>query len=68
MRTFKNNFEEFYYRPTLLYQLSSPSPSPNPLSQQAPDPDPKVQTKSDKPQNPIFWTGADTIITWATTI
>ena len=43
-------------------QLSSPSPSPSPPSQQSPIPDPKV-TKSENPQNPISWTGADTIIT-----
>ena len=39
---------------------------PNPLSQQAPNPDPGVQTKSEKSENPMFWTGADTIITCAT--
>ena len=40
---------------------------PNPLSQQAPNPDPKVRPSLKKTQNPILWTGADTIITWATT-
>ena len=39
---------------------------PNPLSQQAPNPDPKVRQSLKKPKNPILWTGADTIITWAT--
>ena len=39
---------------------------PNPLSQQARNPDPKFRP-SVKTQNPIIWTGADTIITWATT-
>ena len=38
---------------------------PNPLSQQAPNPDPKVRQSLKKPKNPILWTGADTIITWA---
>ena len=40
------------------------SPSPNLPSQQVPSPDPKSRTNL---KNPILWTGADTIITWATT-
>ena len=43
--------------------LSSRSPSPSPPSQQSPSPDPKVLTKTENPQDPILWTGADTIIT-----
>ena len=40
---------------------------PNPLSKQAPNPDSKVSLSLKNPKNPILWTGADTIITWATT-
>ena len=40
---------------------------PNLLSQQAPNPDFKVRPSLKKTKNPILWTGADTIITWATT-
>ena len=37
------------------------------LSHQALNPDSKVRPSLKKPKNPILWTGADTIITWATT-
>ena len=38
---------------------------PNPLSQQAPNPDPKFGLSLKNPKKNI-WTGADTIIIWAT--